>query len=287
MYISDNPTVLARNVERTYRADNRRTIFRNPLASNEEKSSRQVHALMDINFVAEQGESIGVLGRNGSGKSTLMRLIAGKEAPTHGEILVSSTPTLLNVSAALQPRLSGLDNIRLGLLAQGVPLKEIPCLSKEIQEFADIGDAVNRPMNTYSSGMGARLKFAISTSVKREILLIDEALATGDAAFTKKAQDRMASFLSDSGTIFLVSHAMATIKSICARAIWLNDGEIIADGPTKEVTRLYAKWTMRIAKGEKEWADDLISQVRESYHQPHLVTVRETEDYFNRSKSEF
>ena len=206
MYISDNPTVLAKNVKRTYRADNKRTIFRNPLASSNQKVDRYVHALKGVNFVAEQGESIGVLGRNGSGKSTLMRLIAGKEAPTDGQIFVSSAPTLLNVSAALQPRLSGLENIRLGLLAQGLSPKDIPPLSEDIQDFADIGDAVNRPMNTYSSGMGARLKFAISTSVKREVLLIDEALATGDAAFTKKAQDRMSGFFYDSGTIFIVSH---------------------------------------------------------------------------------
>lgn len=283
MYISDNPTVLAKNVKRTYRADNKRTIFRNPLASSEQKSGRFVHALTGVNFIAEQGESIGVLGRNGSGKSTLMRLIAGKEAPTYGEILVSSAPTLLNVSAALQPRLSGLENIRLGLLAQGISPKEIPPLSEDIQDFADIGDAVNRPMNTYSSGMGARLKFAISTSVKREVLLIDEALATGDAAFTQKAQDRMSGFLSDSGTIFLVSHAMSTIKSICSRAIWLNDGEIIADGPAPEVTQLYNKWTMRIGKGDKQWANDLLNEVKDAYRPPHIITLEEADSYFKKS----
>src|SRR5699024_11455106 len=111
--------------------------------SSDLKSSRYVHALKGITFIAEQGESIGVLGRNGSGKSTLMRLIASKEAPSSGEVLVSSTPTLLNVSAALQPRLSGLQNIRLGLLAQGLMPNDIPALSKDIQDFADIGDAVN------------------------------------------------------------------------------------------------------------------------------------------------
>lgn len=280
MYISDNPTVVAKNVMKTYRSDNKRSVFKNPVASRNEKNGRYVHALKGVNFIAEQGESIGVLGRNGSGKSTLMRLIAGKEAPTYGEVLVSSTPTLLNVSAALQPRLSGLENIRLGLLAQGLDPTEIPERSKEIQDFADIGDAVKRPMATYSSGMGARLKYAISTSVKREVLLIDEALATGDAAFTKKAQDRMAGFLSDSGTIFLVSHAMSTIKSICSRAIWMNDGEVIADGPAQEVTQLYNKWTMRIGKGETKWAEDLLREVKYAYRPPHIITVEETDKFF-------
>lgn len=282
MYISDSPTVLVKNLRKVYRSDNKRTVFRNPLESQDKKSSRYVHALKGITFIAEQGESIGVLGRNGSGKSTLMRLIASKEAPSSGEVLVSSTPTLLNVSAALQPRLSGLQNIRLGLLAQGLMPNDIPALSTDIQDFADIGDAVNRPMNTYSSGMSARLKFAISTSVKREVLLIDEALATGDAAFTSKAQERMSNFLTDSGTIFLVSHAMPTIKSICSRAIWLNDGEIIADGPAEEITQLYNKWTMRIGKGDREWANELLGEVKAAYQSPQIVTIEETEDYFKR-----
>ena len=169
MYTLDSPSVVVRDVARYYRADNKRSIFRRPQLSNEREGDF-VRALDGVSMYAKKGECIGILGRNGSGKSTLMRLIAGNEAPDEGEVLLSSTPTLLNVSAALQPRLPGRTNIRLGLLAQGVDQDQIENLTDEIIDFAEIGKAVDRPMKTYSSGMGARLKFAISTAVQRDLL---------------------------------------------------------------------------------------------------------------------
>lgn len=276
MFMSDEPTVIARDLHRFYRADNRRSIFRKPKLSDDREGD-YVRALDGVSFVAEKGECIGVLGRNGSGKSTLMRLIAGNEAPDQGQLLTSSRPTLLNVSAALQPRLPGITNIKLGLLAQGVKPSSIPAIADEITEFADIGKAIHRPMVTYSSGMSARLKFAISTSVRREILLIDEALATGDAAFTRRAQERMAGFLQDAGTIFLVSHATSTIKSICNRAIWLHDGKIVADGDVEAVTLLYSKWTTRVALQKKEWAQELLEKIKKIYGKPEVLLLSEVE----------
>lgn len=284
MFTYDDPTVLVNEVSKIYRADNKRSLVGH-LRGRSDKGAK-VQALKNVSFVAERGECIGVLGRNGSGKSTLMRLIAGNEAPTHGELLVSGSPTLLNVSAALQPRLSGNENIRLGLLAQGVSPAMIPDLSKEICEFADIGDAVYRPMATYSSGMGARLKFAISTAVTREILLIDEALATGDAAFTRRAQDRMAGFLGDAGTIFLVSHAVSTIKAICTRAIWLHEGNVIADGNVEVVTHLYNKWTARVAMQKTDWAADLLDEIQQSYQPQKIHKLSSVERLLNRPKGD-
>lgn len=276
MYMCDEPNVIVDQVSKAFRADNSRSILPG-FTKNWQAKKGSVQALKNVSFFAERGECIGVLGRNGSGKSTLMRMIAGREAPDSGSILVSSTPTLLNVSAALQPRLPGTENIRLGLLAQGVAPEEINCYQQDIMDFADIGDAIDRPMVTYSSGMGARLKFAISTAVKREILLIDEALATGDAAFTNKAQERMASFLESSGSIFLVSHAMSTIKSICTRAIWIDNGEIIADGDVETVASLYNRWTARLARHDKAWANELLEQVRKSYRAPEFQYLSEVE----------
>lgn len=270
MYMLDEPSVVVRNVSRFYRADNKRSIFRRPKLS-EEREGDYVRALDDVSMYAQKGECIGVLGRNGSGKSTLMRLIAGNEAPDEGQVLTSGTPTLLNVSAALQPRLSGRKNIKLGLLAQGVELDQIEDLTSQIIDFAGIGKAVERPMSTYSSGMGARLKFAISTAVQRELLLIDEALGTGDASFTERAQERMDGFLSNAGTIFLVSHAMPSIKSMCTRVVWLHDGEIIADGDVEAVTLLYRKWTARVARKNMEGAEELISEVKAIYNPPCLL----------------
>ncbi|AMO89867.1 ABC transporter family protein [Corynebacterium simulans] len=278
MYMLNNPTVLVREASRFYRSDNKRSIFKRPKLTDEREGD-YVRALDGVTMFADQGECIGVLGRNGSGKSTLMRLIAGNEAPDQGEVFVSATPTLLNVSAALQPRLSGYKNIRLGLLAQGVDEEEIPRLTEEIVEFAEIGNAVYRPMKTYSSGMGARLKFAISTAMQRDLLLIDEALGTGDASFTERAQERMKSFLNDAGTIFLVSHAMASIRSMCTRVIWLHDGKIIADGDVDAITLLYNKWTARSARKNFEAANDLIKNVRSAYSKPNVLLQSEVTPY--------
>lgn len=270
MYTLDNPSVLVREVSRYYRADNKRSVFRRPKLSDEREGD-YVRALSSVSMYAEKGECIGVLGRNGSGKSTLMRLIAGNEAPDEGQVLTSATPTLLNVSAALQPRLPGKTNIRLGLLAQGVCPEKIDELTEEIIDFAEIGKAVERPMKTYSSGMGARLKFAISTAVQRDLLLIDEALGTGDASFTERAQERMTGFLSNAGTIFLVSHAMASIKNMCSRVIWLHDGQIIADGDVEPITLLYNKWTARAARKNFESAESLILGVKSTYKKPSIL----------------
>lgn len=283
MYECDNPTVLVRNVSRFYRSDARRSVFARPFGV-QGRRQRMVRALDNVSLVAEKGECIGVLGRNGSGKSTLMRLVGGNEAPDEGEVFVSAPPTLLNVSAALQQRLSGRVNIRLGLLAQGVPESDIPALAASIEDFASIGAAIDRPMSTYSSGMGARLKFAISTAVRREILLIDEALGTGDAAFTERAQERMGSFLDDAGTIFLVSHSMSSIKDMCTRAIWLDEGRVIADGPVEPVSLLYSKWMARTARNNLEEANSLLENVRNSYQQPNIALVEEIDQGWNSAR---
>lgn len=280
MYTLDSPSVVVRDVARYYRADNKRSIFRRPQLSNEREGDF-VRALDGVSMYAKKGECIGILGRNGSGKSTLMRLIAGNEAPDEGEILLSSTPTLLNVSAALQPRLPGRTNIKLGLLAQGVDQDQIENLTDEIIDFAEIGKAVDRPMKTYSSGMGARLKFAISTAVQRDLLLIDEALGTGDASFTERAQDRMNGFLTNAGTIFLVSHAMSSIKSMCTRVVWLHDGQIIADGDVTTITLLYNKWTARMARKNFESAEELIRGVKSVYKKPTILFDSQVSKFLN------
>lgn len=276
MYFCDNPSVVVNEVSRFYRADNRRSIFHRPTLT-EEREGDFVRAVDGVSFVANKGECIGVLGRNGSGKSTLMRMIAGNEHPDRGEIFVSSTPTLLNVSAALQPRLPGIINIRLGLLAQGVDPAHIPELTEDIINFSGIGKAIERPMSTYSSGMGSRLKYAISTAVQREILLIDEALGTGDAAFTERAAERMQGFLDQAGTIFLVSHAMPSIKKMCSRAIWLEEGKIIADGPVEPIALLYSKWAARSARRNDEAAQSLIDNVKSSYLPTSLNYIADVE----------
>lgn len=232
------------------------------------KGAIVVEALKNASLVAYPGESIGLIGLNGSGKSTLLNLISGGQAPTKGTILTRSKPTLMGVSPALQPALSGKHNIYLGCLALGMTPKEANEQVEFIKDWTELGDAINRPMNTYSSGMSARLSFAISTAVKPEILLIDEALSTGDAAFGTKAKNRMKELLGRAGSLFLVSHAIGQIEENCERTIWISKGKIIADGPTEVVSQKYHEWARLMGKDDMQPAFEYLQEVTELYVPP-------------------
>ncbi|MGP5161787.1 ABC transporter ATP-binding protein [Corynebacterium casei] len=259
--MSDDVTVATRRLSKTFFVPSSKSS--SILGLN--KNGSRVDAVKPTTFLARSGECIGILGRNGSGKSTLLRLIAGSEKPTSGLVQVSEQPTLLGVSAALQGHLSGKANVRLGLLAMGLSKTEVSSLEDEVLRWAELDDASSRPMKTYSSGMRARLKFAIATAVKREILLVDEALSTGDATFAEKAGDRMESFLNDSGTVFIVSHAAGTIERYCNRVLWMHQGEIIADGDTTPITKFYKAWTRNIAQGKESVANEILENRKASY----------------------
>ena len=200
---------------------------------------REVHALRGVSFVARQGESIGVIGKNGAGKSTLMRAIAGLLPPNAGSVYADGQPTMLGVSSALMQALPGSRNVELGLLALGLTPAEVKERYQSVVEFSGIGSAINMPMNTYSSGMSARLKFAIASAVTHEILLIDEALSTGDGEFVKRSSARIQHLRDEADTIFLVSHSMGAIRSACNRVIWLDEGKILADGAPDDVVPEY------------------------------------------------
>ncbi|WP_242491739.1 ABC transporter ATP-binding protein [Actinomyces minihominis] len=231
----------------------------------------KVRSVDNVSLVVQAGESIGLLGANGAGKSTLLRLIAGSEPTTSGEILARSQPTLLGVSAALVPALSGLRNIELGCLAVGLSPEETKEVIPRIADLTGIGDAIERPMETYSSGMGARLRFAINVAVKPDILLIDEALGTGDAAFTAKSEEILAEIRRDAGTIFLVSHAAQTIEKMCTRAIWMHEGRVISDGSAYETARRYRLWAHRMVTGEVEAAEKMLAEEMASMVEKRLV----------------
>lgn len=220
----------------------------------------EVSAVKGVSFSVFEGEHVGIVGTNGSGKSTLLRALAGLEPPTSGKVLASSLPTLLGVNAALIPHLTGAKNIHLGLLALGYSPAEAREATPAVAELAGIGKAIHRPMSTYSSGMGARLRFAIAVSTQPEILLIDEALGTGDASFTEKARRAIDDLCERAGTVFLVSHAAQTVEEMCTRAIWLHEGEIVADGPAEVIAHHYRKWAWALAQDDPERADRLFLQ---------------------------
>jgi teichoic acid transport system ATP-binding protein len=203
------------------------------------RQTRRVHALKGVSFTAYEGDSIGVIGTNGSGKSTLMRAIVGLTPTTDGAIYASSRPSMLGVGAALLRDLSGERNVILGGLAMGMSMKEIEDRYDEIVDFAGIRDYIELPMRTYSSGMTARLKFAIAASRNHDILIVDEALAVGDRSFRRRSQERIHEIRDNAGTVFLVSHAMKAIRESCDRVIWLNKGDLMMDGEPREVIRAY------------------------------------------------
>lgn len=213
---------------------------------------RKVHAVNDVSFVAYPGESIGVIGRNGSGKSTLLRSIAGLVPPTRGDIWLGGKAALLGVGAVLMKELTGRRNIEIGLYAVGLSRPEVRQHMKGIIEFADIGEFIDMPMNTYSSGMNARLRFAISTAVVPEILVVDEALATGDAEFRGRATARIQEIREQAGTVFVVSHNRSTIESTCNRVMWMDGGRLLADGDVAPVFGLYNR---KYGKHRHEWRE--------------------------------
>ncbi|WP_209325010.1 ABC transporter ATP-binding protein [Brevibacterium renqingii] len=220
-----------------------------------------VRALRGVNFVAREGEMVGIVGANGSGKSTFLRNVAGVEQPDRGRILVRYQPLLLGVSAALQPSLSGSENVRLGCLAMGLSPEEADEAYDRVVELSALGDAIHRPMGTYSSGMGARLRFAIALSARPKILLIDEALSTGDATFAERSERAMDELLDEAGTVLLVNHAAKVIQELCTRAVWMHKGEILMNGPADAVAEKYRWWAWNVAKGKEDIADKLLADV--------------------------
>lgn len=207
---------------------------------------REVHAVRGISFVAYKGEAVGLIGSNGSGKSTILRSIAGLLPPESGRVYTDGQPSLLGVNAALMNDLTGERNVILGGLAMGMGKDEVREKYDSIVEFSGIqekGDFISLPMRTYSSGMSARLKFSIAAAKNHDVLLIDEALATGDRRFQRRSEERIRELRKEAGTVFLVSHNNNSIRDTCDRVLWLEKGVMRMDGPTEEVLEAYEEFT--------------------------------------------
>jgi teichoic acid transport system ATP-binding protein len=240
-----DPVVLVDDVHLVYRVAGRRSRANAPAAlyrmvrRRPMPGTREINAVRGVSFVAYRGEAVGLIGPNGSGKSTLLRGIAGLMSPAKGAIYTQGEPALLGVGAALLNDMTGERNIELGCLAMGMTPEEVREHHDGIVNFADIGEFISLPMNTYSSGMSARLRFAIAAAKTRDILLIDEALATGDASFRRKSENRIRELVGQAGTIFLVSHGLQVVRDTCSRVIWLEKGLVVMDGPAEQVVDAY------------------------------------------------
>jgi teichoic acid transport system ATP-binding protein len=193
-------------------------------------SIREVHAIRGITFVAYKGDAVGVIGRNGSGKSTLLRAIAGLLPAEQGMVYTIGHAALLGVNAALMENLTGEKNVILGCLAMGMSPQTVRERYRSMVDFSGVGEFINLAMKTYSSGMGSRLRFAIASAKNHDILLVDEALATGDAEFRVKSHHRIDELREQAGTVFLVAHNLNEIEETCNKVIWLEKGRIIQAG---------------------------------------------------------
>ncbi len=195
--------------------------------------------LRDVDLDVHRGESIGILGRNGCGKSTLLQVICGMTLPSNGELRVTGRiAPVLALGATFDAELSGRENVMIGGAVFGLKRAELLRKFDSIAEFAGIGDYMEQPVKHYSMGMRTRLAFAICAHVDAEILVVDEALAVGDAAFQRKCMDWIDSFRQN-GTLLFVSHSTAEVRRLCTRAIWIEDGRIRAQGEASVVIRAY------------------------------------------------
>lgn len=239
--MSERPTLRVDDLHVTYRVfEERRPSFKDLVANGFRRAAyREIHAVRGVSFTATEGEVIGFIGGNGAGKSTLFGAIAGLIPPTAGSVRAIGRPSLLGVGAALQPSVSGRRNIELGCLALGLSRKQLAEKFDDIVAFTGLEDHLDLPLRTYSSGMKARLHFAIATSIEPELLLIDEALSVGDKDFRKRSRQRIDQMRKQAGTVMIVSHNVATLRKMCNRAIWFEEGQVVKDGPAGEVLDAY------------------------------------------------
>jgi teichoic acid transport system ATP-binding protein len=208
-------------------------------SNNQQRQAGEFWALRHVSFNVERGETVGIIGRNGSGKSTLLRVIAGIYPPDEGEVSVDGeVSTLFGLGTGFNAELSGRDNIYLDGILIGLTKTQIDGIIDTIIEFAELGDFIDMPVRTYSSGMRARLGFALAIHSDKDIVLIDEIMSVGDAEFRQKAEVEMRRIIGER-TVLLVSHEMNTIKQFASRVIWLDKGVITAAGEPQEVIEKY------------------------------------------------
>ena len=265
-----DPTVIVDDAHVVYRIQQSATpgtgsplaSFKRLVTGTKPATMREVHAIKGVSFVAYKGEAVGLIGTNGSGKSTLLRAIAGLLPVERGAIYAAGQPSLLGVSAALMNDLPGERNVVLGCLAMGMSRAEVDEKFDSIVELSGLEKSIHLPMKSYSSGMASRLRFAIAASVDPEILLVDEALNTGDAQFGDRSKRRMDELREQAGCVFLVSHNLGTIKDMCTRVIWLDNGDLIMDGEPEVAVKAYEDFTRHLSKGNNISASKILDEAK-------------------------
>ncbi len=207
-----------------------------------EVNFKEFTALAGIDIEVKKGETLGIIGRNGAGKSTMLKVVSRVLVPTGGRVWIRGRVSpLLELGAGFHPELTGRENVYLNATLLGHPMAEVQERMEEIVDFAEIGAFIEAPLRTYSSGMVARLGFAVATAWEPEILILDEILSVGDEAFRQKCQVRMQNYRASGTTTFLVSHSMDTVVAMCSRVMWLDHGKVQAVGEPKQIIAMYRK----------------------------------------------
>lgn len=210
-------------------------------------------ALNDVSFEITRGESVGIVGDNGAGKSTLLKMITGVAFPDEGEIIVDGkVAALLELTAGFSMEMTGRENIYLKGYILGLEDDYIKEIEEKIIDFAQLGDYIDQPVRTYSSGMKMRLGFAINVNIEPDVLVVDEALAVGDASFKKKCKEKIKEIIGAGTTVLYVSHNANSVKEICPRSIYLRKGAVIFDGPTDETLQVYEEYKESIKNKKKK-----------------------------------
>jgi ABC-type polysaccharide/polyol phosphate transport system ATPase subunit len=234
--------ISVRNLTKSYRVFGHPTDrIKQAMTLGRMRFHREFTALQDVSFEIKKGETVGIIGRNGSGKSTLLQLICGILKPTSGEVRVNGRiSALLELGAGFNPEFTGRENVYFQGAVMGIPKDEIERRFDDIASFADIGEFIDQPVRTYSSGMFVRLAFATMIHADADVLVIDEALAVGDEAFQRKCFDKLSEYLnSHEKVLFLVSHNTRQIERVCSRVLWLQDGRVVEQGNSRELCNAY------------------------------------------------
>lgn len=234
-------TIKVEHISKIYKVyDHPADRFREVIHKGKKLYARDHYALDDISFEVKEGEILGIIGANGSGKSTLLKIITGVLQPTSGKAVVDGRiSALLELGAGFNPEYTGVENIYFNGLVMGFSRREMDGKVQDIIDFADIGEFIHQPVRTYSSGMMVRLAYAVAVSIEPDILIVDEALAVGDAYFQMKSMSKMEELFRKGKTVIFVSHDTASVRKLCNTAIYLDHGRIVTKGTAKEVVDLY------------------------------------------------
>ena len=206
------------------------------------KKAKINRALKNVSFDIAPGEAVGIFGDNGAGKSTILKHIAGVAYPTEGEVIVKGkVAALLELTAGFSMEMTGRENIYLKGYILGLTDKDIKRIEEKVIDFAELGDYIDQPVRTYSSGMKLRLGFAININIEPDVLVVDEALSVGDASFKKKCKNKIAEIIASGVTVLYVSHNAESVRELCKRAIYMKKGQLIFDGDVSEALEIYQK----------------------------------------------